>query len=605
MSSYTNIAAYRFAVLADLKPLRERLLTLCREKHLKGTILLSTEGVNLFIAGLRSGVDFLLSELRSIPGLEGLTAKYSESANQPFSRMLVKIKKEIISFGVEGIDPASHPAPKLSPNELKQWLDEGRPVTLLDTRNDYEVKLGTFHGAMTLGIDHFRQFPDAVRDFPDEMKQQPIVMFCTGGIRCEKAGPFMEREGFEKIFQLDGGILKYFEECGTSHYDGECFVFDQRVGIDASLKETSSSQCFACLTPLRSSEIADPRYIPGQSCPYCFVDSETRMAEQIELRQQRIANITACLPGSQPYNNYRPLRIPFEFHERTLIDSLRSIFPHVPPSEWDLRFSQDRILDAENHPVQPNHIVRSGEQYLQSHPGTIEPAVNPEIRILYEDESIIAIHKPAPLPMHPCGRFNRNTLQYILNEVYSPHHPRAAHRLDANTSGVVLLTRTRHQAGILQPQFERGQVEKMYLARVLGHPESDFFECTAPISTVSGELGSRSIDEANGLPSQTDFHVLERFEDGTSLLEVVPKTGRTNQIRVHLWWLGWPIVGDSAYLPNREIGKTQTLDVDESPLCLLAWKITFNHPTLKKRMTIETQFPSWIQSEMKRTTCES
>src|SRR6185503_15646103 len=166
------------------------------------------------------------------------------------------------------IDPARRPSPKLAARTLKQWLDECRPVTLLDTRNDYEVKLGTFKNARPIGVDHFRDFPDAVRRLPSELKEQPIVMFCTGGIRCEKAGPFMEREGFKNIFQLEGGILKYFEECGGAHYDGECFVFDQRVGVDPSLHETESAQCFNCLTPLTAQEQKDERYRPGKSCPF-------------------------------------------------------------------------------------------------------------------------------------------------------------------------------------------------------------------------------------------------------------------------------------------------------------------------------------------------
>ncbi len=216
MPSITNIAAYKFATLTDLKPLRERLADRCKAWKLKGTILLSTEGINLFVAGDQPEIDLLLKELRSVPGLEGLEPKVSQSSDQPFRRMLVKIKKEIIAFGVDGIDPVNRPAPKLAARELKQWLDEGRPITLLDTRNDYEIQLGTFENALTLDIDHFRQFPDAVRTLPEALKHQPIVMFCTGGIRCEKAGPFMEREGYENIFQLDGGILKYFEECGEA-----------------------------------------------------------------------------------------------------------------------------------------------------------------------------------------------------------------------------------------------------------------------------------------------------------------------------------------------------------------------------------------------------
>jgi predicted sulfurtransferase len=198
----------------------------------QSAVLLSTEGINLFVAGSRESINLLLVELRNVPGLSSLEPKISESEHQPFNRMLVRIKKEIIAFGVEGIDPGKRTSPKLPATTLKQWLDEGRTVTLLDTRNDYEVKLGTFKNAHTIGIDHFREFPDAVRKLPESMKDQPIVMFCTGGVRCEKAGPFMEMEGFRNIFQLEGGILKYFEECGSAHYDGECFVFDQRVGVD-------------------------------------------------------------------------------------------------------------------------------------------------------------------------------------------------------------------------------------------------------------------------------------------------------------------------------------------------------------------------------------
>jgi len=266
-----NISTYKFKPFesAELPALRERLLTVCREQSLRGTILLSTEGINLFVAGEPANIHALLAEIRTLPGLADLAPKESFSAEQPFNRMLVKIKKEIIAFGVDGIDPARKPAPKLSPKTLKQWLDEGRPVTLLDTRNDYEVRLGTFKGAVDPRIDHFREFPDAVRKLPEELKTRPVVMFCTGGIRCEKAGPFMVREGFQEVFQLDGGILKYFEECGGAHYDGECFVFDRRVGVDPELKETGSVLCWNCQMPLTVAEQKDPRYVYEKSCSYC------------------------------------------------------------------------------------------------------------------------------------------------------------------------------------------------------------------------------------------------------------------------------------------------------------------------------------------------
>jgi UPF0176 protein len=593
MPTITNIAAYKFASLSDLKPLRERLTDHCRASGLKGTILLSTEGINLFIAGSRENVDQLLDELRAIPGLEGLEAKYSESADQPFRRMLVKIKKEIIPFGVEGIDPVRRPSPKLAARELKRWLDEGRPVTLLDTRNDYEVKLGTFQNALPIGVQQFRDFPDAVRKLPAEMKQQPIVMFCTGGIRCEKAGPFMEREGFEKIFQLDGGILKYFEECGHAHYDGECFVFDQRVGVDPSLHETDSTRCHACQTPLSADDQRDPRYVEGSSCPHCFRTTEQQRAESIERRHAAIRRITTPLPGSQPYENFRPVKVPTEFDGRTLLDCMSGLFPHVPFAEWRRICDAGRFLDPHGDVVGADHIVRVGQRYLQRKPATVEPDVNADIRILYEDEAILVLHKPAPLPMHPCGRFNRNTLQHILGEVYQPQSPRPAHRLDANTSGIVVFSRTKHVASLLQPQFERGEIDKVYLARVQGHPPDDEFTCTAAISDESGDLGSRAVVTEGGLPAHTDFRVLARFDDGTALLEVVPLTGRTNQIRVHVWHLGWPIVGDPAYLPGGKLGDTQTHAISAAPLRLLAQQITFTHPLTKERMTFSAELPIW------------
>lgn len=270
MPEIINLSAYRFAPLADLPALKVRLKAVAASGGLKGTILLSPEGINLFVAGQRAGLDSLLIAIHAVPGLAGLTPKESLSARQPFNRMLVKIKGEIIAFGVPGIDPARHPTAKLPARTLRQWLDEGRPITLLDTRNDYEVNAGTFRGAVPAGIRHFRDFPKAVARLPSKLRAQPIVMFCTGGIRCEKAGPYMESVGFKNVFQLDGGILKYFEECGGAHYEGECFVFDGRVGVDPTLRETSTVMCFVCRMPLSRADQAHPHYVRGQSCPHCF-----------------------------------------------------------------------------------------------------------------------------------------------------------------------------------------------------------------------------------------------------------------------------------------------------------------------------------------------
>jgi len=596
MSPITNIAAYRFAPLSDLPPLRERLIAQCRAWELKGTILLSPEGINLFVAGTSDAIDQLLVELRAIPGLEDLQPKISASADQPFNRMLVRIKKEIIAFGVDGIEPGKRTSRKLSAQTLKLWLDEGRPVTLLDTRNDYEVKLGTFTGAHVLDIDHFREFPAAVRQLPSEMKEQPIVMFCTGGIRCEKAGPYMEREGYRDIFQLDGGILKYFEECGGAHYQGECFVFDQRVGVDPALRETDSAQCYNCLAPLSWQEQRDPRYVAGKTCPHCFETAEQKSATILARRHEQIRHATTPLPGSVPYDNKKPITVPGAWHGATLLDFLSAILKHIPREEWAALCRAGRWLNAHNQPLAADTPVQAGERYFLLQPGLIEPEINADLHILHEDEAILVLDKPAPLPIHPSGRFNRNTLQSILNQVYHPQRPRPAHRLDADTTGLVLCARTRHFAGLLQPQFERGEVEKIYLARVIGHPAWNHRTSDEPLGTEIGEDGARRIDPGNGIAATTDFAVLERLPDGTTLLQVGLKTGRTNQIRLHLASLGFPILGDRTYSSGQSPGAVQTLHPDDPPLCLHAWKLTFTHPTRGQRMSFTAPPPAWNET---------
>jgi len=270
MNPITNLAGYRFTPVQEPEKWKAKLLPRCRELGLKGTILLAPEGINFFLAGTRPQLDPVLAILRSIPGMSDLAPKESRSATQPFQRMLVKVKKEIVPFGVEGVDPARRPTPKISARELKTWLDEKRPVTLLDVRNDYEVRLGTFQHALNPKIDNFRDFPAAVRNMDPRLKTRPVVMFCTGGIRCEKAGPFMQKEGFQKILQLDGGILKYFEEVGGDHFSGECFVFDERVGVDSQLRETDSVLCYNCQMPLLATDLSHPHYVYEKSCHYCF-----------------------------------------------------------------------------------------------------------------------------------------------------------------------------------------------------------------------------------------------------------------------------------------------------------------------------------------------
>ncbi len=593
MSSIVNISAYKFAELTDLKPLRDDLLARCRDLGLKGTILLASEGINLFLAGSAESIESILARIRQVPGLESLAAKYSESEEQPFSRMLVKLKKEIIAFGVGDLNVNSFAHQKLPPAELKKWLDEGRELILLDTRNQYEVQLGTFTGAKHLEIGHFRQFPQAVKELPEDWKDKPVVTFCTGGIRCEKAGPFMEKLGFRNIFQIDGGILKYFEEVGGDHYEGECFVFDHRVGLDPCLCESDAAKCFACQSPLTVEDQADPRYVFGKSCPFCFVPEAEKRRSSLEHRQEAIRQATSPLPGSVRYDNYRPVKVPARLHGASLIDFLAGILPHVPREEWVARIAEGRLFDRDRKPVGAGHVVSAGDRYFQKLEAIVEPVVNADIRLIHEDEAILVLQKPAPLPVHPCGRFNRNTMQHILAEVYSPQSPRPAHRLDANTSGVMVLSRTRHFAGLLQPQFERGEVDKVYLARVHGHPAAEEFVCDAPIRATSGDVGSRDVDFEAGMPSRTEFRTLKRYPDGSALVEARPRTGRTNQIRVHLWHLGHAIVGDTVYLQGGEIGDTQTIDADRSPLCLFAQSLTFRHPVTDDKMTFAVEPPEW------------
>jgi len=359
MNPILSIAAYKFLPLSGLKERRTQLLALCKSWNLKGSIVLSPEGINLFVAGEAEQVDRLLAELRSWPGLEDLQPKISGSEQQPFRRMLVRVKQEIIAFGVEGINPAQRTSPKLPPRELERWLDEGRPITLLDTRNDYEVKLGTFKGSLAIGIEHFRDFPEALVKLPPELKERPVVIFCTGGIRCEKAGPLMERSGFKNVSQLEGGILKYFEECGGAHYQGECFVFDQRTGLDPCLQQAQWVQCFNCRTPLSSADQQHENYQAGNSCPYCFKSPAEQMAVIITRRNQEVGRLILPLPGSQPLDHFRPLHIPAACDGLRLLDALCRVIPHISADSWAERCAQGLLLDAEDQPSSVDKVVRA------------------------------------------------------------------------------------------------------------------------------------------------------------------------------------------------------------------------------------------------------
>jgi UPF0176 protein len=236
-----NIAAYRFVALSDLAQLRAAFRARAAELALKGTILIAAEGINLFLAGAAGNVEAFLEMLLQDPRFATIEIKRSWSAAQPFKRLLVKIKREIVSMRRPEINPFETPAPRLAPQELRRWLDEGRDVVLLDTRNQFEVELGSFEKTLALGLKSFSDFPLATAALPERLKDAPIVTFCTGGIRCEKAAPWLISQGFREVYQLEGGILNYFEQCGDAHFRGECFVFDQRVALDAGLRPTGAA----------------------------------------------------------------------------------------------------------------------------------------------------------------------------------------------------------------------------------------------------------------------------------------------------------------------------------------------------------------------------
>ena len=273
MDPFVNIAGYRFVDLPDRDELREPFREACEKNRLLGTILLSTEGINFFLCGDQAGIDGFLNYLESDERFVDIPLKISHSEKLAFRRMNVRLKKEIISMGMDEIRPAQYTGDAISPTEFKHWLDEGRDITILDTRNDYEIRIGTFENAVDLDISTFRTFPDAVAN-SDLDKEKTVVMFCTGGIRCEKASALMLNQGFQDVRQLEGGVLGYFEEVGGAHWNGDCFVFDRRVAVDPELNVTGAEVCFACREPLTEEELNSPLYVPAVSCPYCLSDSE-------------------------------------------------------------------------------------------------------------------------------------------------------------------------------------------------------------------------------------------------------------------------------------------------------------------------------------------
>ena len=268
--SIVNIAGYRFVDIPDRDDLRQPFRDICSKLDLKGTILIANEGINFFLSGTQDSIDDYLAFIEEDARFQNIPLKISYSDYQPFRRMNVRLKKEIISIGLDHIKPAVKTGEEITPTDFKKLLDDGEDILVLDTRNDYEIRIGTFQTAMDLDIKTFRDFPRAVDEMDDDLKDKPVVMFCTGGIRCEKASTVMMDAGFSNVKQLKGGVLGYFEEVGGEHWNGDCFVFDRRVALNADLKETDVVQCFACREPLLMEDQITDDYVIAQSCPYCI-----------------------------------------------------------------------------------------------------------------------------------------------------------------------------------------------------------------------------------------------------------------------------------------------------------------------------------------------
>ncbi|TIS57379.1 MAG: rhodanese-related sulfurtransferase [Mesorhizobium sp.] len=288
-------ALYRFARLEAFDSLRVPLAAFCCERGIRGTLLLAHEGINGTVAGSEAAIAALIDHLESIEGLAGLEVKYSSAAEMPFYRMKVRLKREIVTMGVGNIDPAASAGTYVAPADWNALISDANTI-VIDTRNAYEVSIGTFKGAVDPATTSFREFPAWVEQHRDELDDRKIAMFCTGGIRCEKATAYVKSLGFEDVFHLKGGILKYLEEVPAeeSLWQGECFVFDERVSVSHGLVEGEAELCRACRHPLTGEDRLSPKYAVGVSCPHCFDarsdEDRARYAErqrQVELAHAR------------------------------------------------------------------------------------------------------------------------------------------------------------------------------------------------------------------------------------------------------------------------------------------------------------------------------
>ncbi|CAM8407218.1 COG1054 Predicted sulfurtransferase [Candidatus Methylopumilus universalis] len=291
--TYLTTALYHFVSLPHFKTLREPLLNFCISQSIKGTLLLADEGINGTVAGSEKSIHAFLDFLKNDPLFEGnfknLAHKESWSDQHPFYRIKVKLKKEIVTLGVPGVSPTKMVGQYVKPQDWNAIISDPE-VILIDARNDYEYAIGSFKNAINPKTNTFREFPDYVKTHFDPKKHKKVAMFCTGGIRCEKASSYMMSEGFDEVYHLEGGILKYLEEVKPqeSLWQGECFVFDQRVAVKHGLEVGSYDQCYACRYALSKDDMQNDKYTPGISCPYCFNFHTPEKIKSLTERQRQV-----------------------------------------------------------------------------------------------------------------------------------------------------------------------------------------------------------------------------------------------------------------------------------------------------------------------------
>lgn len=322
MTTYHNLAFYKFVRIENVSATAAAFRELTALLDIKGTLIFAEEGLNGYVAASPESAEKFIAYCRADERFSDIEFKVSFSEFHPYTRMLVKQKTEIVTMGRTGIDPAHFTGKHVDGKTLKQWLDNGEEVILLDTRNDYETKLGTFKNAIIPDIKTFRTFPGWVEENFLQHKNKRVVTFCTGGIRCEKATAYMRQTGFDDVYQIQGGILKYFEQtkqaAGDNHYEGDCFVFDHRVAVNAKLNKTEHDMCYVCWETLSPEDKKSPLFKANEYCPHCIDETQRKLEDR-----KRKAIET----------NQRALERRFERAK-------------IARSKWDSKGEQSKLIDS-------------------------------------------------------------------------------------------------------------------------------------------------------------------------------------------------------------------------------------------------------------------